>query len=130
MVRGNGDKDGGECGNGLMTLDEMFGVESTSENGAFPDELVSDSEKLAREFMEIVNRILENLEQDETESSEDESTPHPDTTPENIRALREALQRLVEVNPDPADLARLIEGDLDGTAGLLVIGVVDEPVGR
>ncbi|MCK9997280.1 MAG: hypothetical protein KAH56_13475, partial [Candidatus Krumholzibacteria bacterium] len=109
VVRDNGNEISGDKGSGLMTLDEMFGVDDHSEGRAFLDDLVSDSEKLAREFMEIVTTILENLEQDQPESSEDGVTQHPDTTPENITALREALRRLVEVNPDPADLARLIE---------------------
>lgn len=99
-----GDEDGG-----LMTLDEMFGAEDQDKGKAFLDDLIPDSEKLAREFMKIVGTILENLEQDHPETGENRADTHPDTTPENIRALREALQRLVEVNPDPADLARLIE---------------------
>jgi len=110
VVRGGDDQGHGEeDGNGLMTLDEMFGNDSADEGRAFLDELVSDSEKLAREFMEIVSRVLDNLEQDQTETSEDGSTTHPDSTPENIMALRAALRRLVEVNPDPSELARLIE---------------------
>jgi hypothetical protein len=92
VVEGNDSEDGDDEGGGVSR-----------------DEFLSESEKLARRFMEIVNRILENLEQDEPEPGEDGSTPHPDSTPENIKALREALRRLVEVNPDPGDLARLIE---------------------
>ncbi len=109
VVQGNGDDGGGDEGGGRLSLDELFGSDSSGEGGASLDEFLSASEKLAREFMELVGHILENLEQGEPEPGEDGSTAHPDTTPENIRALREALQRLVEVNPDPADLARLIE---------------------
>jgi hypothetical protein len=110
VVQDNGDDNGDlDKDSGLMTLDEMFGVEDQGEGSAFLDDLIPDSEKLAREFMKIVSTILENLEQDHPESGEGDTGPHPDTSPENIRALREALKRLVEVNPDPADLARLIE---------------------
>lgn len=90
-------------------LDGILGADSPSEGSVQELELMSESEKLAREFMEVVSRILENLEQEEDALDVDESTQHPDSTPENLRALREALMRLVEVNPDPADLARLIE---------------------
>jgi hypothetical protein len=90
-------------------LDGLLGSDSPSEGSIQELEFLSDSEKLAREFMEVVNRILENLEQVEDTVGVDGSTPHPDSNPGNIRALREALMRLVEVNPDPADLARLIE---------------------
>jgi hypothetical protein len=94
---------------GALSLDEMFGSESTDVANLQNDALFTDSEKLAREFMEIVGRILDSLETEDTDSEDGEVSAHPDTTPENIRALREALSRLVEVNPDPADLARLIE---------------------
>jgi hypothetical protein len=109
VVQDNGQNNNGDEDSGLMTLDEMFDFEDHSEGKAFLDDLIPDSEKLAREFMKIVGTILENLEQDHAETAADGAAQHPDTTPENIMALREALRRLVEVNPDPADLARLIE---------------------
>lgn len=102
VVRDNGEE-------GALSFDELFGTKNSTEENSPGDEPMSASEKLASQFLEIVAQILENLEKDETEESEDEFGVHPDSTPENIRALREALQRLVEVNPDPADLARLIE---------------------
>ncbi len=95
----------GEGSNPGSSLDDLLNSAIT-EN---PSEIVSESEKLARKFMEIVNQVLDSLEKEDRKLSEDGSAPHPDSTPENIRALREALQRLVEVNPDPGDLARLIQ---------------------
>ena len=74
----------------------------------FPDELMTESDKLARKFMAIVSRILKNLESGDPGSDESGSTLNSDSTPENIKALREALQRLVEVNPTPRELTRLI----------------------
>ncbi len=102
VVRDNGQ---GES----FSLDTLLGSNAHTGNEPSPEDLMSDSEKLASQFLEIVSRILENLEKEEGKKADGESLPHPDSTPENIKALREALQRLVEVNPDPADLARLIE---------------------
>lgn len=99
---------GGSQG-GDLSLDEIFGSSSSSPTSSEDDAILTDSEKLAREFMEIVGRILENLESQDITGEGGPHDAHPDTTPENIKALREALQRLIEVNPDPADLARLIE---------------------
>lgn len=102
--------DGGELTEDqIASLDDLFGSGFSSEGNVNPDALLSDSERLAQEFMEVVGQILQNLEQDQTGPDEDGSTPHPDSTPENIKVLREALRRLVEVKPDPGDLARLIE---------------------
>jgi len=99
-----------DCGEGgALSFDELFTANNSTPGDSPGDEPLSQSEELAGKFLEIVARILENLENDEDETVVDENGPHPDSTPENIRALREALQRLVEVNPDPADLARLIE---------------------
>ena len=110
VVRGSDDQDNaGEDEDDLMTLDQMFGGKTPDEARMFLDEMATDSEKLAREFMKIVNRILENLEQDETDTGEDGFMVHPESTPENIMILRQALHRLVEVNPDPAELTQLIE---------------------
>ena len=95
--------------NGLLSLDDIFWSNTSTDSDSPGKDQQSESEKLASQFLEIVAQILENLEKDEASGSEDETRAHPDSTPENIRALREALQRLVEVNPDPADLARLIE---------------------
>jgi len=108
VVHGDGDLDGQADGE-AFSLDDIFGSGSSGEGVLREDDLMSESEKLAREFMEVVSRILENLERDEPGPDENSSAPHPDSTPENIKALREALRRLVEVNPDPRDLARLIE---------------------
>ncbi|MEN8006225.1 MAG: hypothetical protein ABFS42_04380 [Candidatus Krumholzibacteriota bacterium] len=100
VVRDNGE----EASN---WLDGLLGNDSGNQNDSSPDEFLTESEKLARQFLEVVAEILDNLEKDG--GGEEGSAPHPDSTPENLRALREALQRLVEVNPDPVDLARLIE---------------------
>jgi hypothetical protein len=110
VVAGSDDQDNAdEDDDDLMTLDQMFGGDTPDEARMFLDEMSSDSEKLAREFMNIVNRILGNLEQDESESGDNGLTVHPESTPENITILRKALRRLVEVNPDPGELAHLIE---------------------
>jgi hypothetical protein len=108
VVRGDGDLDGHANAEGFSP-DALFGSEFSGEGGLHEEDLLSESEKLAREFMEIVSRILESLERDEPGPDDNSSAAHPDSTPENIKALREALRRLVEVNPDPRDLARLIE---------------------
>lgn len=93
-------------GDGL-SLDELLG--SGPADSCSTEEPATASEQLAREFMKIVNNILENLEKEDQVDSEPGNESNSDSSPENIRALREALQRLVEVNPDPSDLARLIE---------------------
>ena len=63
VVPGSEDQDNAdENDDDLMTLDQMFGGETPDEARMFLDEMSSDSEKLAREFMNIVNRILDNLE--------------------------------------------------------------------
>ncbi len=88
------------------------GIEGECDPGdglKFSGELMTESEKLAREFMMVVGRVLKNLEQNILNPGDDGSTPHPDLTPRNIKALRDSLRRLVEVNPDPRDLTRLIE---------------------
>ncbi len=110
VVRGSDDQDGGdENDEDLMTLDQMFGGDTPDEARMFLDDMATDSEKLAREFMKIVNSILENVEHDKSETGEDGFMVHPESTPENIMILRQALLRLVEVNPDPVELAQLIE---------------------
>jgi hypothetical protein len=105
VVRDTGDRPAGRS----LSLDQFFGSDNPETGRLDDDILMPESEKLAREFLEVVNRILANLEKGELESDHQESSLHPESSPENIRALREALQRLVEVNPDPGDLARLIE---------------------
>jgi hypothetical protein len=108
VVLGDG-KDGLTDAEHTFSLDDLFASDSPGGKFSEEDFLLSESEKLARQFLALVGDILENLEREEDETRADGSPPHPGSSPENIQALREALKRLVEVNPDPADLARLIE---------------------
>jgi hypothetical protein len=105
VVRDNGET---EEGRGLYQekLLDFGGLDPEDLSG---DDHLTASEKLAQEFMDVVNQVLANLEEDQTDAGAPEGPLHPDSTPKNIQALREALKRLVEVNPDPCDLARLIE---------------------
>ncbi len=70
----------------------------------------SRSEYLARQFMGMVTQILENLERIDREAG----IAHQDgeggsyVTKAELMDLKHSLQRLVEVNPDPAELAKLI----------------------
>ncbi len=94
-----------------LSLDDLlgkWGAEDEAETGPVSE---TQSELLAREFMEMVAKILENLEELEREfgvrpqHEEDGSY----VTKEDLANLKIALRRLVEVNPDPAELAKLIE---------------------
>jgi|GEM_PF-3221475 len=105
VVHKDGTEEGGEGLRKPLTLDELL----NSPTPGTGEESTSETEMLARKFMELVNQILSNLEKELSDFSGDGTGVRTDATPENIRALREALQRLVEVNPDPRDLARLIQ---------------------
>lgn len=98
----------GEVGGGL-TLEELLAPFTSEDPAASREEDMTEGERLARHFMDIVTSILENLEKSIRDEGEESEGGSPDATPENIRALKESLKRLVEINPDPKDLARLIE---------------------
>jgi hypothetical protein len=99
--------DTGDREEGAHSLDDLL-----SGFGAGLDESLTgtaaEDEQLARTFLAIVAQILENLEQAETSRDGKSADSRVAPTSENLQALRVALQRLVEVNPDPQNLVRLI----------------------
>ncbi len=104
LQRGDNDAGGG------LSLDDLLNdIDSTSADDK-PDGYKSESERLAREFMDMVTTILENMERLDRESDVQALDTENGTyvTRNDLVALKKALQRLVEVNPDPADLTKLI----------------------
>ena len=91
-------------------LDELLGQWDDNDSSVESTESESGSEKLARRFMDMVSQILENLEQLEDKSGnrvlEGEAGSY--VTKEDLVNLKQALKRLVEVDPDPAELTKLI----------------------
>ena len=93
-----------------LSLDELLGKWG-DEDAAQTEPLgETQSELLAREFMEMVTQILENLDELEREFGVQPQNEQDGSyvTKADLVNLKTALQRLVEVNPDPAELAKLI----------------------
>lgn len=68
-----------------------------------------DSERLAREFMELVTEILDNLEQSEAQAGPvGGAAGNLELSRQKIAELRAALRRLIEVRPSPRELLQLI----------------------
>jgi hypothetical protein len=104
-------KAGGNEGGGKdLSLDELLDRWSDEQapSYAVPE---SDSEQLARRFMDMVNCILGNLEEIERQTGITPIDPENGcrVTQEDLRHLKQALERLVEVDLDPADLLKLID---------------------
>jgi hypothetical protein len=100
---------GNQIADPAPSLDELLGSATGGSATAGDDPELTDSEKLAQEFMAVVGRILENLEKNQPATADSPGSAVPDSSPEKLRALRQALYHLVEVKPDPGHLARLIE---------------------
>jgi hypothetical protein len=98
-----GERDGG------LTLEELLAPFAAADPNPAPCESTTEGERLARQFLDIVASILANLERTVRDQGAHPEGAVFDATPERIRALRESLRRLAEINPDPKDLARLIE---------------------
>jgi len=87
-------------------------LEEWSRGGGSGQEEEDESEKLAREFMQLVTGILENLANLGECEIQDMKTLHGSgkalLSPLHLEALKEALRRLVEVKPSPRELLQLI----------------------
>jgi len=92
-----------DSGSGLSDVRQMVENWGRSAEG-------DQSEELAKEFMAMVTAILNNLEhQGGTEETADHESPGAmSLSPGEIEQLRASFQRLVEVNPSPRVLTRLI----------------------
>jgi hypothetical protein len=74
-----------------------------------PAESASEHERLAGEFMELVARILDNLEQHEVRAGlADSESGNVELSLGKIRELKAALKRLLDFNPSPRELVQLI----------------------
>ncbi len=91
----------------LDDLLDNLGGNTAFQAGNQPED---ETEKLARDFMEMVTAILENVEKFETEGGliYQDDGPGSYVTRDDLINLKKALYRLVEVNPNPEDLAKLI----------------------
>ncbi len=106
VMEAQSQKDGtGGAGKSAMGLDTLLGI-----HGADAEEVVPENERLAKEFMELVNRILQNLEQCmPAQGAGDEGFGQSMVSRAELQALRQGLERLVEINPTPRQLLGLIE---------------------
>ena len=101
----------GEGGGGArISLDDLLGKWQNTDAADGPEEAADESERLARQFMDLVSQVLTNLE---TAAPEPEFETQGNTRgavvgPSDLEDLKLAVQRLVEVNPDPAELTKLI----------------------
>lgn len=101
----------GEGGGGAkISLDDLLGKWQNTTAIDCPEEAADESERLARRFMDLVAQVLTNLE---TVASEPEFETRGNArgavvNPSDLEDLKIAVQRLAEVNPDPAELAKLI----------------------
>ncbi len=95
---------------GDLSLDDLLGQWGTEDEAETGPVAETQSELLAQEFMDMVAKILENLEELERELGVRPQNEKDGSyvTQAELTNLKIALQRLVEVNPDPADLAQLI----------------------
>jgi hypothetical protein len=95
-----------EAVKGLAAVQEMMD-EWSKDSGLGANQ--QESERLAREFLQMVGEILDNLEkaqaQDLIAGHEGGSAA---LSRDDFAALRQALKRLVEVNPSPKTLLQLI----------------------
>jgi hypothetical protein len=105
VVEAQAERDGrGAPGSEAMGLDALLGIP-----GGADEEAVPENERLAKEFMELVNQILKNLEQFLPEQgAEGEGFGQSVVSRSELQALRQGLERLVEINPTPRQLLNLI----------------------
>ncbi len=105
VAQQTGDTSGG------VSLDDLLGKWGGDEDDdQISQSPVSESEELARQFMDMVTQILANMEKLDREVGIKAQNPESGSyvTAADLVNLKQALQRLVEVNPDPADLTKLI----------------------
>jgi hypothetical protein len=97
-------------GTGAVNLNELLGSWDEQDFSLTGQKDKSSSEKLASQFMEMITQILENIEKFEDSSQHQESESHDGSfaTREDLVSLRQALQKMVEINPDPEELTKLI----------------------
>ncbi len=95
---------------GAVSLNDLLGSWDEQDFSQMKHDSMSVTEKLAGQFMDMVTRILENIEKlkgvagGENQDKNDSSY----ATREDLTNLKQALQRLVDVNPDPEELTKLI----------------------
>ncbi len=88
---------------GAVSLNDLLGSWDEQDFSQMKHDSMSVTEKLAGQFMDMVTRILENIEKlkgvagGENQDKNDSSY----ATREDLTNLKQALQRLVDVNPDP-----------------------------
>jgi len=92
------------------SLDELLGKWDESPDSAQSVAPVDESASLTHEFLDLVAQVLANLKVVAGESGI-KTGDGPDgsfITVDDLVALRQAFERLIRTNPDPAELARLI----------------------
>lgn len=99
-------EDEGAGGRSSGFQDLLAEWEGSAGQGAAED----DHERLAREFMELVNQILSNLEETAQDSwGNGTALGQASVSREELDNLREALKRLIELNPSPRQLLSLMD---------------------
>lgn len=93
-----------------VTLNDLLGKWDDHDFSLGQSDSISVSDKLASQFMDMVTQILKNIDKFEKASGGNELSKADGSyvTKDDLVSLREALQRLVDVNPDPAELTKLI----------------------
>ncbi|MCB1183998.1 hypothetical protein KDM41_11245 [bacterium] len=107
---GHGRDGASGAADGPRSLDDLLQPwsDEPADAGDTPEESVAA--RLARQFMEMVGEILANLQRADQERATGAGPDAAGTavSRQELEQLRRALQRLVEIDPDPDDLLQLI----------------------
>ena len=95
---------------GDVSLDDLLDTWNDHEGASGKPKADSAAENLATQFMDMISRILANVENSGGLSHGKGAAASSGSfvTKEELVGLRESLQRLVDLNPDPEELTQLI----------------------